>query len=152
MKTFTLQEARALLPVLRSLLQRAIDGKQKAEGAEQYLVALSQRIQLSGGMQVDVRAAAQQRALQQHGIAQANDAVQEIDAIDVQVKDLDTGLLDFPFQLGSDVVLLCWKLGEDDIDFWHSTDDGFRGRQPLDERFYGRMGHSPRSGEGSKPN
>jgi hypothetical protein len=157
MKTFTLQEARTLLPVLRSLLERAIASKQAAEEAEQGITALSRRIQLSGGMLVDVRQAARQRAQHHHAVQQANDALQEIDSTGVQVKDLDIGLLDFPFQLEQEIVLLCWKLGEGDIGFWHSTEDGFRSRQALDERFYpaGESKHrQARGGEnpGGKPN
>jgi len=62
-------------------------------------------------------------------------ALAEIDAIGVQVKDLDTGLLDFPCHMDGETVLLCWRMGEPRIDFWHSVEDGFRGRQPIDERF-----------------
>jgi len=68
-------------------------------------------------------------------VQRAKDAVAEIDAIGVQVKDLDTGLLDFPFSLDGDVVLLCWKMGETRITHWHTVEAGFRGRQPVDERF-----------------
>jgi len=153
MKTFTLKEAQTLLPVLRALLERAIAAKKEAEEAEQKMAALARKIQLAGGMLVDVRRAAQKLAVHQHAVQRCNDAAQEIDAIGVQVKDLDTGLLDFPFQLGGEIVLLCWKLGEQDIGFWHSTDDGFRGRQPLDERFFQDSSRAPRaSGEGGKPN
>jgi hypothetical protein len=152
-KTFTLQEARTLLPVLRSLLEKAIAAGKQCEEAEQSMVALARRIQLAGGMMVDVRKAAHQRAVGQHAVQQANDALKEIDSIGVQVKDLETGLLDFPFQLDSEVVLLCWKLGEQDIGYWHSMEEGFRGRQALDERFYRGVGRSPRpGGDNSKPN
>jgi hypothetical protein len=153
MKTFTLQEARTLLPVLRSLLQRAIAAKQEAVEAERHMADLARKIQFAGGMLVDVHAAAHQRAVHEHAVQRCNDAAGEIDAIGVQVKDLDTGLLDFPFQLDNEVVLLCWKLGEDDIAWWHSIEDGFRGRQELDERFYPkRETRSPRPGSDGKPN
>jgi len=59
----------------------------------------------------------------------------EIDATGVQVKDLDIGLLDFPFQLDGEIVLLCWKMGETEIRHWHTMDGGFAGRQTVDERF-----------------
>jgi hypothetical protein len=58
----------------------------------------------------------------------------EIDAIGVQVKDLDIGLLDFPCEVDGRVVLLCWKLGEKSITHWHDTSEGFAGRKPVDER------------------
>ena len=55
--------------------------------------------------------------------------IQEIDSIGVQVKDLDKGLLDFPCQVGEQIVLLCWQLGEAKIDYWHTVEAGFQGRQ-----------------------
>ena len=135
MKTFSLDEAQSLLPVLESLLKRAIDGKRFAEEKETKLQELRQRIFLSGGMQVNVISVTRQRAEIDKFVQQAKDAVAEIDAIGVQVKDLDTGLLDFPYIINGEIVLLCWKMGETRIDFWHTVDAGFRGRQPLDERF-----------------
>lgn len=51
----------------------------------------------------------------------------------VQVKDLRGGLLDFPARRGGRAVLLCWKLGEPGIAFWHDAESGFAGRRPLDE-------------------
>ncbi|HMD19442.1 MAG TPA: DUF2203 domain-containing protein [Alloacidobacterium sp.] len=135
MKTFSLDEAQSLLPVLESLLKRAIDGKRFAEEKETTLQELRQRIFLSGGMQVNVISVTRQRAEIDKFVQQAKDAVAEIDAIGVQVKDLDTGLLDFPHLIDGEIVLLCWKMGETRIDYWHTVDAGFRGRQPLDERF-----------------
>jgi hypothetical protein len=135
MKTFTLDEAQALLPVLESLLKRAIEGKKRAEEIGEQLQQLRQRIFLSGGMLVNVITVTRQRAEMEKMVQQAKDAVAEIDAIGVQVKDLETGLLDFPCALDNEVVLLCWKMGEARIGFWHSVEAGFRGRQPLDQRF-----------------
>ncbi len=135
MKTFSLDEAQSLLPILESLLRRAIEAKSTAGLVEAEMQMLSQNIFLAGGMQVDVAAAARKRMAQRAAVQQAQDAIQEIDSIGVQVKDLDKGLLDFPCQLGEQTVLLCWQLGEAKIDFWHTMEAGFGGRQPLDERF-----------------
>jgi hypothetical protein len=135
MKTFSLDEAQSLLPILESLLRRAIDAKASAGLVEVDLQMLSRNIFLSGGMLVDVAAVARKRVAQRASIQQAQDAIQEIDSIGVQVKDLDKGLLDFPYQAGEQIVLLCWQLGEAKIDYWHTVEAGFQGRQPLDERF-----------------
>jgi hypothetical protein len=135
MKTFLLDEAQSLLPVLESLLKRAIAGKKSAEEIEADLQELRQRIFLSGGMQIDILFVSRQRAEMEKLVQQAKDAVAEIDSIGVQVKDLETGLLDFPCTIDGEIVLLCWKLGEPRIGYWHTVDAGFRGRQPLDERF-----------------
>jgi hypothetical protein len=146
MKTFTIDEAQSLLPVLESLLNRAIEAKQAAEVIETELSELARRIYLSGGMRVDTVLVGKQRAELEEHLKLARESVAEIDAIGVQVKDLDAGLLDFPCRLDDQVVLLCWRKGETSIDHWHTMESGFQGRQPVDERF------RRRSASGNKPN
>jgi hypothetical protein len=146
MKTFTLDEAQSLLPVLESLLKRALEGKEAAEKVESDLSALAQRIYLAGGMQVDVASVARQRAEMEGHLQRVRETVAEIDAIGVQVKDLDSGLLDFPCRIDDDIVLLCWRMGESAIEHWHTIEAGFKGRQPVDERF------RRRSNSGNRPN
>ena len=140
MKTFTLDEAQALLPVLEALLKRAIEGKRAAEEVESQLSDLSRSIYLSGGMRVNLSDVARQRADMESHLERVRESISEIDSIGVQVKDLDTGLLDFPFRLDEEVVLLCWRLGETSIEHWHTVESGFQGRQPVDERFRRRSG------------
>jgi hypothetical protein len=57
--------------------------------------------------------------------------IDELDALGVQVKDVEEGLVDFPALRRGETVLLCWKLGEDEIRYWHTVDGGFAGRQEL---------------------
>ena len=57
--------------------------------------------------------------------------VDEIGSCGAQVKDLDSGLVDFPARRRGETVLLCWKLGEEEIRYWHRIEDGFAGRRPL---------------------
>lgn len=133
-KTFTLEEAHALLPVLRSLLKRAMEAKELIERVEKELQDLKHRILLSGGLMVDIPAVARSRAERDKALQEVKDTLAEIDAIGVQVKDLDIGLLDFPCAVGEEIVLLCWKYGEEKIEFWHGLEEGFRGRKPIDER------------------
>lgn len=135
MKTFTLDEAQSLLPVLEALLKRAIESKQAAERVEAELADLARRIYLSGGMKVDAASVVKQRAELESHLKVVRESVAEIDAVGVQVKDLDSGLLDFPFRLDDEVVLLCWRMGEAAIEHWHTLDAGFKGRQPVDDRF-----------------
>jgi len=137
-KYFTLTEAQSLLPVLETLLKRVIDAKKAMEGIQEEVQALSRRIFLAGGMLLDVEQARRRRSALDSHIQQAKDALSEIEAIGVQVKDLDTGLLDFPCLIDGEVVLLCWKVGEERIEFWHTLDGGFRERQPVDDRFKAR--------------
>jgi hypothetical protein len=134
-KHFTLDEAQSLLPVLEALLKRAIEAKRAAEEIEEELQALSRKVFLTGGVLLDIEQARRRRAAHESNMQQAKDSLAEIEAIGAQVKDLDTGLLDFPCLIEGQTVLLCWKLGESRIEFWHTLDGGFRGRQPLDERF-----------------
>ena len=133
-KNFTLEEAHALLPVLRSLLKRSMDDKGVIEDVEKELQDLKHRILLSGGLFVDVPAVAQRRAERDKAFQDIKDTLAEIDAIGVQVKDLDIGLLDFPCAVDDEIVLLCWKYGEEKIEFWHGMEEGFKGRKPIDER------------------
>lgn len=135
MKTFTLEEAQAVLPVVESLIARAMEARRSAVEIEGDLQQLSQRISLSGGMHVDVLAVNRQRLAHHVYIHHTEELVAEIDSIGVEVKDLDTGLLDFPCRLEDEVVLLCWKHGEQRITHWHTMEDGFRGRKPIDDRF-----------------
>jgi len=143
MKTFTLDEAQSMLPLVESLLKRAIDSKQAAEEIEAELSALSRRIHLAGGMTVNIGLVAGQRSAMEQHIQRARETVAEIDEIGVQVKDLDSGLLDFPCRVEDEVVLLCWKNGETAIEHWHTMESGFKGRQPIDERF--RRRSAPKS-------
>jgi hypothetical protein len=133
-RTFTLDEAQSLLPILESLLRAAIDGKKLMEEVEGEMQALSHRIFLNGGTHVDVVAVARRKAERTKAEQRAKDALAEIDSIGVQVKDLDIGLLDFPCEVEGRVVLLCWKMGEHSITHWHGTEEGFAGRKPIDER------------------
>ncbi len=133
-RTFNLDEAQTLLPVLESLLRTAIDGKKLMEEVDAEMQALTQRIFLNGGTHVDVVATARRKAERAKAEQRAKDALAEIDSIGVQVKDLDIGLLDFPCEVEGRVVLLCWKMGETSITHWHGTEEGFAGRKPIDER------------------
>lgn len=146
MKTFTLDEAQSLLPVLDALLTRATESRQAAESIEAELSDLSRRIFLSGGMHVEIGKVAARRAEMESLLERTRETVAEIDAIGVQVKDLHAGLLDFPCRMGDDVVLLCWKRGEAAIEHWHTVEAGFHGRQVIDDRF------RRRSASGGRPN
>jgi hypothetical protein len=133
-RTFTVAEAESLLPVLESLLRSAIEAKKLIEEVDAEQQALASRVFLNGGTMVNIVAVARRKAEREKALQKAKDAVAEIDATGVQVKDLDIGLLDFPCIVGEEVILLCWKLGEKGIKHWHGTEEGFAGRKPIDER------------------
>ncbi|HWC15558.1 MAG TPA: DUF2203 domain-containing protein [Terriglobales bacterium] len=132
-RTFTLQEAQVLLPVLKSLLKQAIDGKKLIETIDAEFQELAQRIFLSGGLLVEIGKMALRRGERDKTAQRIKDVVAEIDATGVQVKDLDMGLLDFPCVIDGKTILLCWKMGEEKIAHWHDLEEGYAGRKPIDE-------------------
>ena len=133
-KTFTLAEAQVLLPILESLLRAAMEGKKLIEAVDAEFQALSSRIFINGGTFVDIVPLAKRKREREKAVQSVKDALAEIDSTGVQVKDIDIGLLDFPCVVEDRVILLCWKLGEKGIAHWHSTDEGFSGRKPIDDK------------------
>ncbi len=133
-RTFTLDEANALLPQLQSLLCSAIAGKQRVQELQEELRVLVQRVAAAGGSLLRMSETAVRRKDFEQATESLRDALLQIDALGVQVKDLDIGLLDFPCVAGDEVILLCWKLGEPSITHWHRVEEGFKGRKPLDQR------------------
>ncbi|PYX97369.1 MAG: DUF2203 domain-containing protein, partial [Acidobacteria bacterium] len=98
------------------------------------LQEIAHRVFLNGGTLLKIVSLARRKAERQKALQRVKDAVAEIHATGVQVKDLDIGLLDFPCVVSGEIVLLCWKLGENKITHWHSTTEGFAGRKLIDER------------------
>ena len=133
-RTFTLDEAQDLLPILEGLLRTSIEGKKLIESVDGELQAIMQRVFLNGGMTLNVVHLARRKAEREKAIQRVKDAMGEIDAMGVQVKDLDIGLLDFPCEVDGEIILLCWKLGENAIAHWHGVSEGFAGRKPITER------------------
>ena len=95
-------------------------------------------------MKVNAADVAKQRSEMEGHLKRVRESIAEIDAIGVQVKDLDSGLLDFPCRVDDQVVLLCWCMGEPAIEHWHTVEAGFQGRQPVDDRFRRRASSDDR--------
>src|ERR671930_568607 len=133
-RTFTLDEAQELVPVLEGLLRTSIEGKKVIESVDAEFRATAQRVFLNGGMSLNVVHHARRKAEREKAIQRTKDAMDEIYAMGVQVKDLDIGLLDFPCEVDGQIVLLCWKLGEKAITHWNGVSGGFAGRKPVDAR------------------
>lgn len=96
---------------------------------------MSQRITLTGGMLVSREQMARTRKKKDAAVRGLAAAVEKIQDLGCQIKDADTGLIDFPTLYRGQEVYLCWKLGEPSIEFWHRVEDGFRGRQRIDSEF-----------------
>jgi hypothetical protein len=127
---FTPDEANAALEHVRPLAEKMVAHRQAMLAAEARQEELGARVAGNGGgIDPGEPARAEKEVeLEVDAIAECVDAIHELGA---QVKDLDTGLLDFPALRGEEEVLLCWRVGEDAIRYWHPVDGGFAGRRPL---------------------
>jgi hypothetical protein len=131
-KTFTIDEANTLLPILDALLKRAMDAKTTIEQIDAKFQLLTQKVFLMGGIVIDIPRYKARQAEREKALQEIRDTVAEIAASGVQVKDLDIGLLDFPCVVNGDTVLLCWKYGEPHrIAHWHGLEEGYAGRKPI---------------------
>jgi hypothetical protein len=132
---FTLIQAERLLPDVEQAIRDAITLKTEYLEAENRIQTATQRIVSLGGSSVNREQFALDRSRRDAAAEALQKAIQHIHEFGCQVKDLDIGLIDFPTLYRGREVLLCWKLGEDGIRFWHGVDEGFRGRKPLDDDF-----------------
>ena len=124
MKLFTVSEANELLPVIAPKLESIQVLYVRIEGMRPEARAAAGASNFGGGME--------------GGTAYVNTLYQigklttELLELGIELKDHTRGLIDFPAMRGGRIVLLCWQLGEgDEIEWWHETDTGFMGRQPL---------------------
>lgn len=131
-KLFTLSEAEQARREVEPLLIVAMEGRHKAEDLDEQLSAISNRILMMGGITIDYEGVARLRSEHNQLVRQIKDALDRIHATGCLVKDLNTGLVDFPAVLKNEAVYLCWRLGEDRIRFYHRQDEGFSGRKPID--------------------
>jgi hypothetical protein len=130
MRVFTLEEANAALTELRPIVERMVQHRRNLTAAQVRQAELVTRIAGNGGDMVPSDLHDLAETIQREADA-ISDCVEQIDQAGAQVKSLEEGLLDFPAKRGQEDVLLCWKLGEDEIRFWHGTDEGFSARKPV---------------------
>lgn len=121
-KHYTRDEARALLPQLRKWLDKLVILRVELTDLD---ATLARQLGLGddlGGEMVNrwVRV-----------MALIRDLLQEFATREIQIKDLDRGLIDFPAFVGGKEVFLCWEKGEPDIEYWHDLETGYGGREPL---------------------
>ena len=132
MRHFTPEEANAALREVRPLVERMVAHRREHAAALERQEELEGRIRGNGGgiPPAMLAGAAAEVEREERELARLVDEIAEHGA---EVKDLDEGLIDFPALRGGETVLLCWKLGEDEIAFWHRVEDGFAGRRPIEE-------------------
>jgi hypothetical protein len=127
---FTPEEANAALAEVRPLVERMVSHRRAHVEALEQQEALEGRIRGNGGG-IPPAQLADAAADVEREAGELARVIDEIVEYGVEVKDLDEGLIDFPALRRGETVLLCWKLGEDEILYWHGIEDGFAGRQPL---------------------
>jgi hypothetical protein len=130
LRFFTPEEANAALPELRPLVEAMVDAKRVLDEAQERRDAVGRRIAGNGGGIAPAELAALEQEVNDAATALAA-AIGEVQALGVLVKDLDSGLVDFPAKRDGEDILLCWQLGEDEVAFWHGLEDGYAGRRPL---------------------
>ncbi|HEX8033070.1 MAG TPA: DUF2203 domain-containing protein [Ktedonobacterales bacterium] len=130
-KYFTRDEAEALLPRVESLLREIQILREQVVELEERLAELRVKLMSNGHQRGDEMQRMQASLMS--ASAEITRRVRNIAALGVLVKDLDTGLIDFPTLRDGREVYLCWRLGEGSrIAWWHEVDSGFAGRQRLE--------------------
>jgi len=130
MRHFTPEEANDALAEVRPLVEQMVEQRRAHVEALERQEELESRIRGNGGGIPPAELAEAAAEVDRHARELAR-TVDDIVKLGVEVKDLDEGLVDFPALRGDETVLLCWQLGEDEVGYWHSQEDGFAGRRPL---------------------
>jgi hypothetical protein len=129
---FTVEEAQRLLDeAIRPLAERMVAIRTEAAPLEARWRTIVVAIGSNGGS-LDREEATDLRAALERAQAEVEELLDEMVGHGVQVKDVDTGLLDFPAMIDGEEALLCWRVGEGQIAYWHTLDGGFAGRTPLE--------------------
>jgi len=118
-----------------TLLREAVSLKSDYVEAEHAIQTTAQRVALMGGMMMDRDKAIDAKNRRDGLASKLRQTIEKVQECGCVIKDLDTGLIDFPTLLRGVEVYLCWKLGEPRIAFWHGVDEGFRGRKAIDQDF-----------------
>ena len=125
MKLFTIEEANALLPSVREILQRIQRLRRRLGTYRREAKLAAEGAELGGG-------GMEGGSLYAIVLTDFTTEMSELEALGVQLKDFERGLVDFPALRDGRVVLLCWQLGEgDELEWWHDMETGFGGRTPL---------------------
>lgn len=120
---FTPEEANALLPTLRAMLADMLQARQRIAAAQPELWQVLEKAIGNGGSKKAGTLLPEFEIIQRQA--------QAIMALGIEIKDVNTGLLDFPARRDGREVYLCWRYDEPSVAHWHDLDSGFAGRQPL---------------------
>lgn len=120
MKTYTVAEANELLPHLAPTL---VELRDKSARAAEIMETIDEAAMSNGG--------SSKRERWSRTLARVQELMERLEDWNLELKDLDEGIIDFPSALHGDDAVLCWRLGEPEVTWWHPRDGGFAGRQPL---------------------
>ncbi len=127
-RLFTLDEAIAMLPVVRRIMEEIRSAKEELDKARAVLEAVLVLTSGNGHPRDDVEKARQD--IERTGV-ELETRMSEMDGLGAELKGIDEGLVDFPCVREGRIVYLCWRFPEETISWWHEIDTGFSGRQPL---------------------
>ena len=139
---YAIDEANAALPEVERVLAALRDQREE-------LIALRDRVVAASPPddEAPTPGAAEQIRLRRLGmqglIDQMQAGVARLVELDITLRDISTGLIDFPALVSGSPIWLCWRLGESDIEYWHPHDEGFDSRRPLSELPMGRGSGTP---------
>jgi hypothetical protein len=120
---FTLDQANQLLDVIRPLVVEMLAVRETILGLQPQLETVLNKAANNGGSLVSKQALEVFESLKK--------ILYTIQQYDVFIKDVNSGLIDFPSIRNDEVVFLCWKFGEEKIRYWHTLEEGFQGRKPV---------------------
>jgi hypothetical protein len=127
---FTAEEANEALAVVRPLAEEMVERRRALAELQERHEAFAAKIAGNGGDfdPGELRELEEQLGEGATAVARCVARINEVGAF---VKDLDEGLVDFPAKRAEEEVLLCWRVGEDEVGYWHGLEEGFSGRKPL---------------------
>jgi len=126
-KLFTVNEANELLPTIRPMVEQILDNIRRLKIASESVIRRDQLDPEAPNLMERLRQDDEITRL----VEQVKSWVETINGHGCMCKGVEQGLVDFPCMLGSEVVYLCWQLGEPSVNFWHRIEDGFAGRKSL---------------------
>ena len=134
-KTFSLEEANRIVPFLSSAFTEIFALNQSARSLDMDINDLveiwGEEVTMQGPVDHEIYRERMERRKDMH--KRGHEIFDTIFQTGAVIKDTDTGLVDFYSKQGDDLIMLCWKFGEDRIKFWHPVSTGFSKRKPVDE-------------------
>lgn len=121
-KLYSVEEANDLLPHIAPAL---VELREKFEQAAEIRVMVTKAASTNGG--------SASREKWSRTLARVSELLERLQGWEVELKDISTGLVDFPTMIEGREAYLCWRLGEPEVSYWHFPEDGFQGRRPLPE-------------------